>query len=245
LGRVVSLSLGVRRLSVALGGRVIVEIDGMALQGPGWIGIIGANGSGKTTLLRALAGRLPVAAGEIEIDGVPCAHDRARRAMWIGFAPEIAALPAELTGCDILSLVARPFGAAIGSPALAPLRAALGVESFWQRRVGTWSAGMRQRLAIYAAFVGGQPIVILDEPFNWLDPVSSFDVKQAIRALAGDSHLIVTALHDIATFTQYCDSGLLLADGRIALALSPDEIAQGRTDVRAFELSLIEQLRPR
>lgn len=240
-----SPSLRARQLSVALGGRTIVEIDRMALEGCGWIGIIGANGSGKTTLLRALGGRLPVAAGEIEIDGVACAQDRTQRAMKIGFAPEIAALPGELTGCDILSLVARPFGAEIAALMLAPLREALGVEAFWQRRVGTYSAGMRQRLAIYAAFVGGQPIVILDEPFNWLDPVSSFDVKHAIRALAGASHLIVTALHDIATFTHHCDSGLLLAAGRVGLRLSSEAIARGRADLPAFEQSLIEQLRPR
>ena len=240
-----SPSLRARGLNVALGGRTIVAIDRLELDGPGWIGVIGSNGSGKTTLLRALGGRLPVAAGEIEIDGIPCARDRARRAMRIGFAPEIAALPPELTGCDVLSLVARPFGAAIDAPALAALRAALGVESFWRRRVGTWSAGMRQRLAIYAAFVGGQAIVILDEPFNWLDPVSSFDAKAAIRDLARGGRLIVTALHDVATFTQYCDSGLLLADGRIALALSPDEIARGRADLSAFERALIDRLRPR
>ena len=238
-----SPSLGARGLSVALGGRTIVEIDRLGFEGPGWIGIIGSNGSGKTTLLRALAGRLPVAAGEIEIDGEPCARDRAWRAMAIGFAPEIAVLPGELSGCDVLSLVARPFGAAIEDPALAALRASLGVESFWRRRVGTYSAGMRQRLAICAAFVGGQNIVILDEPFNWLDPVSSFDVKAAIRDLARE-RLIVTALHDIATFAHHCDSGLLLAEGRIGLVLTPEAIERGRADLRGFERVLIDRLRP-
>jgi ABC-type branched-subunit amino acid transport system ATPase component len=168
-----SPSLRIENLSVALGGRTIVAVEAMMLEGPGWIGVIGANGSGKTTLLRALGGRLEVAAGAITIDGHACAGDRAARALRIGFAPEIAALPPELTGRDLLSLVARPLTAAIDDPALAPLRAALGLDAFWHRRVGTWSAGMRQRLPVYAAFAGGQRIVILDEPFNWLDPVSS------------------------------------------------------------------------
>jgi ABC-2 type transport system ATP-binding protein len=238
-----SPSLRLDGLQVALGGRTIVTVERIALEGPAWVGVIGANGSGKTTLLRALGGRLPAAAGEIAIDGHACAADRAARAFRIGFAPEIAALPPELTGRDLLSVVARPLTAAIDDDALASLREALGLEAFWHRRVGTWSAGMRQRLAVYAAFVGGQRIVILDEPFNWLDPVSSFDVRRAIADLARSSHLVVTALHDIATFIHHCDSGYLLADGRVRLALDAEEIARGRGDFPAFERELIAQLR--
>jgi len=209
-----------------------------------FIALVGANGSGKTTLLRALAGRLPVAAGEIEIDGHARAGDRFARAREIGFAPEIAALPPELTGRDLLSLVARPWAAAIDDPELALLRSALGLDAFWQRRVGTWSAGMRQRLAVYAAFVGGQRIVILDEPFNWLDPVSSFDARRVIADLARRSHLVITALHDIATFIHQCDSGYLLSGGHVALALDAEAIASGRDDFPAFERRLIAELRP-
>jgi ABC-2 type transport system ATP-binding protein len=238
-----SPSFRIENLSVALGGRTIVAVEAMVLEGPGWIGVIGANGSGKTTLLRALGGRLEVAAGAITIDGHACAGDRAARALRIGFAPEIAALPPELTGRDLLSLVARPLAAAIDDPALAPLRAALGLDAFWHRRVGTWSAGMRQRLAVYAAFAGGQRIVILDEPFNWLDPVSSFDARRAIADLARGSHLVITALHDIATFIHQCDSGYLLADGRVRLALDAEGIAGGRGDFPAFERRLIAELR--
>jgi ABC-type multidrug transport system ATPase subunit len=241
----VSPSLRLDGLRVALDGRIIVAVERMELEGPAWIGIIGANGSGKTTLLRAMAGRLPVAAGEVEIEGHACAHDRSARALRIGFAPEIAGLPPELTGRDLLSLVARPSGAAIDDPVLAGLRAALGIDVFWNRRVGTWSAGMRQRLAVYAAFVGGQRIVILDEPFNWLDPVSSFDARAAIADLARNSHLVITALHDVATFIHQCDSGYLLSEGRVSMALDAETISTGRSDFPAFERKLIAALRSR
>jgi ABC-type multidrug transport system ATPase subunit len=220
----------------------MVAIETLAMAGPAWTGFIGANGSGKTTLLRALCGRLPAAAGTIAIDGLAC--DRAARALRIGFAPEIAALPPELTGRDLLSLVARPRAAAIDDPLLAPLREALGIEAFCERRVGTWSAGMRQRLAVYAAFAGGQRIVILDEPFNWLDPVASFDARRAIADLARSSHLVITALHDIATFIHECDGGFLLSGGRVALALDGAAIASGRADFSAFEQRLVAELRP-
>jgi len=240
----VSPSLRLEGVEVALGGRTIVSVANMALEGPTWIGVIGANGSGKTTLLRALAGRLPLAAGGIAIDDHASADDRFARALEIGFAPEIATLPPELTGRDLLSLVARPRAAAIDDQMLAPLRVALGLDTFWHRRVGTWSAGMRQRLAVYAAFVGGQRIVILDEPFNWLDPVSSFDARRAIADLARRSHLVVTALHDIATFIHQCDSGYLLAGGRVRLTLDAAAISRGRDDFPSFERQLIAELRP-
>jgi ABC-2 type transport system ATP-binding protein len=226
--------------AASLGGRPIVRIDRLELAGPGWIGIIGANGSGKTTFLRALAGRLKTATGSVMLDGRLL--DRAARVAAMGFAPGIEMLPDELTGLDVVSIAARPAGS-VAAERLADLLAVLELKSFWHRRVSTYSAGMRQRLAIFAGFVGGQDIVILDEPFNWLDPVVAHDTKRAISNLAAGGTMVISALHDLATLVQCCKAGLVMTEGGVRLNLTPEELSEGKRNVADFEQGIIDSIR--
>jgi ABC-type multidrug transport system ATPase subunit len=84
----------------------------------------------------------------------------------------------------------------------------------------------------------------LDEPFNWLDPLTAFDVKQALRALVTEEGVtLITALHDVATLTAYCDRGVLMSAGRLSLALEQAALREGLADPVAFEGRIVEQLR--
>jgi ABC-2 type transport system ATP-binding protein len=212
--------------------------------GPGWIGIVGANGSGKTTLLRAIAGRLPLAGGRIAVDGCDLSHDRGARAQAIGFSPDANMLPEDLSPAELFALASiRPSIADAGA-ALEPLRSALGIDRFLHRKVGMLSAGTRQRVAIYSAFVDQPTIAILDEPFNWLDPLTAFDCKRALLGLVEQGLLLLTALHDVSTLVGYCSRGLLLADGKLALRMEQAELASGSSDPMAFERRIVDHLRP-
>lgn len=205
-----------------------------------WTGVVGANGSGKTSLLRAVAGRLEPHGGSIFADGEDRSGDRGWRAAHIGFAPDIAALPPSLTGAELFSVVAPGRSCAAH---LSRLREALDFDRFADRRIGTLSAGMKQRLAIFLAFLNGSRAVILDEPFNWLDPVCAFDTKSALRELAQEGLTLATALHETATLVGFCDSGLLLREGRVAQRLDRVSLEAGRRDYPAFEAEMIRRLR--
>ena len=236
-------SLKIEALVVDRGQRPVVRDFTYANEAPAWIGVIGANGCGKTTLLRAVAGRLPIRSGRILLDGRDFSADRAGRAERIGFAVEGAALPGDLSPAELFSFAAAG-GGALDAPLLKPLRLALGIDRFLDRRCNSLSAGMAQRVALFAAFLDAPGMVILDEPFNWLDPVTAFDVKQALAELVRSGGMtIVTALHDVATLTGYCSRGLLLSAGRIALALEGDALAAGRADPAAFETMVVAKLR--
>lgn len=225
-------------LRVRLGGALILRgVDFTVLAGR-WFGILGANGSGKTTMLRALNGRLPIDAGRVLLDGVDVTGDLAARAGHIGFAPPPDSLPVELTAAELIGLVAEARGADPDAPAA--MRAALDIPWLGPVRLGEMSAGMRQRVCLYTAFIGDPAVVLLDEPFNWLDPVAGYDLKVALRAWTDDGGALVTALHDIAAFATRCDEGLLLHDGRVVKAFTPDDMAVGRGDVIAFEHAVYE-----
>lgn len=232
-----------RDLVVLRGDHRAVDRVSFVIEGPGWTGLVGANGSGKTSLLRAIAGRLAGQEGAILLDGADRTADRAGRAAAIGFAPDAAALPESLTGRELFAILGgEGIGLEAGDP-LAPLRRALAFDAFFDQRIFTLSAGMRQRLAIFCAFLSRPRAVLLDEPFNWLDPICAFDTKQALGALAGEGLTLVTALHDMASLVQHCSAGLLLAEGRIRRHLGPDDLAAGRRDYARFEAEMIAGLR--
>lgn len=211
------------------------------IEAGSWFGLIGANGSGKTSLLRAIAGRLPIHAGRCLIDGVDVTDDRGARAKAIGFAPSVEMLPDALSGGEVLQIIAGDRNDALAR--LGPLRMALGVDPLLDRSVGVCSAGMRQRVAIACAFAAGHRIVILDEPFNWLDPVAAYDVRRALRAMADEGLTLVTALHDLTTFITACDRGVLLGDGRVALAVDHAAMRRAVHNPADFERRTIDLLR--
>lgn len=239
-----TVRIDVRDLDVVRGRSLAVR--GVTLEArPGeWLGIVGANGSGKTSLLRAVAGRIEVAGGGIAINGVDVTTDRASRARIVGFAPEAGLLPDSLVPGQLFSLLAGRQHHLEEDRDLAQLRTALGIAALLDRRISTLSSGNRQRIAIYAAFVASAPrqAVILDEPFNWLDPVCAYDLKIALSGLVVKGLTLITALHDLASWAMLCDHGTLLADGAVAADLAAAELIEGRRNIPCFEQNIIGKL---
>lgn len=237
------MNLAVELTAVAVersGQRVVQDVDLTVAPGS-WFGLIGANGSGKTSLLRAVAGRLPFAGGSCRIGGDELVGDRAARALRFGFSPPADKLPDALRGRDVLELV----GGSIDDvrPRLGKLHEALGLAPLLGRWIGDCSAGMRQRVAVAAAFAGGHAQVILDEPFNWLDPVAIFDLRGVLRDMVDNGLTLITALHDLGTLASACNTGLMLADGKVALALDEDALRIAAENPQVFERQTIDRLR--
>ena len=203
-----------------------------------WFGLLGANGSGKTTLLRALNGRLAIDAGAVLLAGEDIAGDAPALATRIGFAPPPDSLPEELSGRELLELLGRARRADPRAPRA--IYDALDIGWLETGPIGVMSMGMRQRLGLQTAFIGEPSVILLDEPFNWLDPVAAYDLKAALRTWVGQGGVLVTALHDIAAFATRCDLGVLLHEGAVVKAFEPGEIANGRGDILAFEQSVYE-----
>lgn len=229
----------IERLAVRRGTYPAVRDVSLAIAEASWFGLIGANGSGKTSLLRAIAGRLPIQAGRCRIAGSDETAERAARARAIGFAPPVEALPDALTVRELLEI------AGVGLEGIGPVRAALGLDSLLDRTLASCSAGMRQRVAIACAFAEGRRIVVLDEPFNWLDPVAAYDLRHALRAMVDDGLTLITALHDLGTLVSACDAGALLGEGLVTLVLDPKTMAAAAADPAAFERRTIDLLRHR
>jgi ABC-type multidrug transport system ATPase subunit len=236
--------LQVDGLSVRAGSALALDGLDLSLAGPVWCGVLGANGSGKTTLLRCLSGRLPPAAGEIRLEGKLVTRDAGARAARVGFAPETGKLPIELSSAELISVVRRAHGAGPPTPLLLRLEEALGLAAQAHRPIGALSSGLKQRLAIYLAFVASPPVVLLDEPFNWLDPVAAYDLKAVLQEMVdAGACAVITTLHDTGTFAARCGQGLLLQEGRVAETFSQAALRAGARDLPAFEAEIARRFR--
>lgn len=227
--------------TVERSGQTVVHGIDLTVARGSWFGLIGANGSGKTSLLRALASRLPFAGGSCQVDGEEMATDRAARALRFGFSPPADKLPDALRARDVLELVGGNMDDI--RPRLGSLHDALGLAPLLDRWIGECSAGMRQRIAIATAFTGGHALVILDEPFNWLDPVATFDLREALRERIDEGLTLMTALHDLGTLAAACDAGIMLADGKVAMTLDEEVLRVAAQNPQAFERRIIDLLR--
>lgn len=174
------------------------------------------------------------------INGRDLTNAPVERARAIGFMVPAEALPGALTCHQIFKLIDPD--KAQWALKIGPIWDAVGVEQLLPRRIATCSAGMRQRIAIAAAFLAGDGLVVLDEPFNWLDPVAAMDVRLAIRAHVATGRTVVTALHDMMTMAA-CDAGVLMGQGRIVKVLDGSDIAVGRERPFDFEKAIIAELR--
>ncbi|HXV94675.1 MAG TPA: ATP-binding cassette domain-containing protein, partial [Pseudonocardia sp.] len=192
-------------------------------------GFLGPNGSGKTTTLRCLSGLLAPDSGAATIGGVPFAAlaDPIRQA---GVALDPAAHHPDRTGRDhlrVLALAGRLPGSRVQEVLdLVELGAA-------DRRAGTYSLGMRQRLHLAAALLGDPQVVVLDEPANGLDPSGIRWLRDFLRALAAEGRCVLLSSHQLREVQETVDDVVVVAAGRAVARGTLDGVLGGGGGVRA------------
>ena len=191
-----------------------VAVDAVSLNVPqGAIyGFLGANGAGKTTTLRLVLGLLRPSGGRIEMFGQPIGRGGPR----IGALIEQPSLYPHLTGNENLDITRRLLG--LASPEIARILKIVDLAAAANQRVGTYSLGMRQRLAIARALLGRPKLVILDEPTNGLDPTGIADMRDLLRRLPEvDGATLIVSSHQLAEIEQVATHVGLLHRGRLLL----------------------------
>jgi iron complex transport system ATP-binding protein len=213
-------TLSIRGVTVSLGGRAILRNLDAALAGGGLIGLIGPNGAGKSTLLRAMARLIAVDDGTIALDGADIAtiarRDLARR---ISYLPQGHALHWPLRADHVVALgrlahQARNSDGADGA-AVARAMARADVATLAGRIVTTLSGGERARIMLARALAVEAPVLLVDEPVASLDPYHQLQVMELLRDLAREGRLVVAVLHDLPLAARFCETLVMLNEGRI------------------------------
>ena len=184
--------------------------------GPGeTFGLLGPNGAGKTTLVKLLLGLVRPTAGDAMLLGRPVS-DAAARAE-VGYLPEGHRFPPFLTGRETLDLFARMGGVGAGkrakrAPALLDL-VRLGAAA--DRRVGTYSKGMLQRLGIAQALMNRPRLVFLDEPTDGVDPVGRREIRELIETLRDDGVTVFLNSHLLSEVERVCTRVAIMKNGAL------------------------------
>lgn len=179
---------------------------------PGVIfGLVGPNGAGKTTLLSILAGLKRPTAGSFSLRP---------QGAGIGFMPDTPTYYPWLTGPEVLEYAARLRGKPIDDDEISWRMAQVGLTflgSGDQTKIGGYSRGMRQRLAVAATLLGDPPVLLLDEPCSALDPSGRAEVLEIIASLSGRATVIFST-HLLSDVERVCDSVAMLDRGRVIMA---------------------------
>ena len=181
------------------------------------VGLLGPNGAGKTTTIRMLAGLISASSGEAEVAGCRIGVDNDRLRHRVGLLCEVPGLYEHLTAAQNLSIYARLYGHPQPGRQVERYLHLLGL---WERRddlAGTFSKGMKQKLAIARALVHEPRVLFLDEPTSALDPKITRVVRQFLADLRAEGRTIVLCTHDLGEAERLCDRIAVLSGRLVAL----------------------------
>ncbi len=189
------------------------------------IALLGHNGAGKTTLMRMILGLTPVSAGQIRVLGRAPGSRKARTA--IGFLPESVAFHGALTGREQLHHFARLKGV---KTALADtLLERVGLTHAMNRKIRTYSKGMRQRIGLAQALLGQPRLALLDEPTSGLDPISRHEFYDIVDDLAKGGTAVLLSSHALTELESRTDRIAIMSKGHL---LANDSLAALRHAAR-------------
>jgi len=196
-------------------GNVVAVNDVTMSLGPGVTGLLGPNGAGKTTLLHMMAGFLAPSRGTVTVDGAPVwRHPAIYRTL--GLITEREAVPGFLTGAEFVLSSARLHK--LPDPVAAARQAVEMVDlgDAQHRRVGTYSKGMKQRIRVAAALVHDPAVLLLDEPFNGMDPRQRLHMMEVLHQLGETGRTVLFSSHILEEVAQLSGTVQVIVAGRLA-----------------------------
>lgn len=191
-------------------------------------GLLGPNGAGKTTTLRMLYSLLPSDSGSIRIDGIDPQKDALKVKTSLGVVPDARGLYARLTARENIAYFGKLHGIrqAELDRRITDLCEQLDLHDFIDRRTEGFSQGQRVRVALARALVHQPKTLLLDEPSNGLDVMSTRALRALLLRLRAAGHCIVLSTHIMQEVAALCDRIVIIADGVVAADGTADELRQ-------------------
>ncbi|MGV3731842.1 MAG: ABC transporter ATP-binding protein [Microcella sp.] len=232
--------LEVDGLRKAFGRATAVDDVQLSVRQGSVFGFVGPNGAGKTTTLSMVAGLLRPDAGTVRVTGIDVWAEPARAKSRIGVLPDRMRLFDRLTGAQMLYYTAVLHGLD-RTTAVAradDLAVALGLDGSLERPVRDYSVGMVKKISLAAALVHSPAVLVLDEPFESVDPVSTAQAVDLLRRYAAAGGTVVLSSHNMDLVERVCDTVAVIVGGRILADGTIDEVRDGRSlEERFVELA--------
>ncbi|MEU7823160.1 ABC transporter ATP-binding protein [Catellatospora sp. NPDC049133] len=231
--------LEIVNLCKRFGERTAVDDVSLRVPAGSFFGLVGPNGAGKTTTLSMAVGLLRPDSGTVRVEGLDVWADAVAARSRLGVLPDGLALPERLTGRELLTYLGRLRGLAprVAAGRADELLAILDLAGADRTLVIDYSTGMRKKIGLAAALLHGPSLLVLDEPFEAVDPVSALTIRAMLRQFIAIGGTVVLSSHVMATVEQLCDHVAIVHRGRIAAAGPLDRVRAGATlEERLVEL---------
>ena len=219
--------LSIEHLVKSYGGDV-KAVDDLSIEvRPGDIyGFIGHNGAGKTTTLKSVVGILQFDEGEITIDGISIKDDPLACKKIIAYIPDNPDLYEYMTGIKYLNFIADIFGVGADErrERIHKYADMFGLTDDLAQPISAYSHGMKQKLAICAAFLHEPKLIIMDEPFVGLDPLAAHTLKQLMREHCDRGGAIFFSTHVLEVAEKLCDKVAIIKEGRLIASGTMEEV---------------------
>ena len=218
--------LNIEHLTKAYGEKKAV--DNLSLHiAPGEIyGFIGHNGAGKTTTLKSVVGILQFDAGEITIDGISIKENPLECKRRFAYIPDNPDLYDYMTGIKYLNFIADIFGVGANErqARIRKYADAFELTADLAQPIAAYSPGMKQKLAIIAAWLHEPKLILMDEPFVGLDPKASHLLKKMMRQVCNEGGAIFFSTHVLEVAEKLCDKVAIIKNGKLIRSGTMEEV---------------------
>jgi ABC-2 type transport system ATP-binding protein len=224
-------ALEIRGLSKRFGANVAVDDLDLVVPGGSFFGLVGPNGAGKTTTLSMATGLLRPDGGSVSIHGIDVWSDLVRAKSLVGNLSDGVRLFDRLTGTQLVTYAGLLYGMEreVVTGRAADLLKMLDLESAGSTLVVDYSAGMTKKIALACALVHAPRLLVLDEPFESVDPVSAANISDILEGFVSSGGTVIVSSHVMDLVQRMCDHVAVIDKGRVIAAGTTDEVRAGST----------------
>jgi ABC-2 type transport system ATP-binding protein len=218
-------------LSKTFAGTVAVDSIDLEIRSGEFFGLVGPNGAGKTTTLSMITGLLRPDSGSVTVHGADVWSDPIVAKRNMGVLPDRLRLFDRLTGVQLLYYagVLRGLDKATARSRSQDLAAAFGLDGALGRTVADYSAGMTKKIALASAMIHSPRLLVLDEPFESVDPVSQATVIAILRKYTAAGGTVLMSSHNMELVERVCDRVAFVVDGKVLAEGTVAEVQAGTT----------------
>ena len=222
-------AIEIRGLTKAFGQKVAVDRINLDIPSGSFYGLVGRNGAGKTTTISMVTGMLKPNEGTAYVRGIDMWADPLKAKAHLGVLPDGVHLFDKLTGEQLITYSGYLHGIDKETVAsrVKDLLAAMDLTDAAGRAVADYSAGMTKKIALAAALVHAPSVLILDEPFEAVDPVSAANIQDILRGFVASGGTVIISSHVMDLVQRLCDHVAVMDSGRILAAGTVDEVRAG------------------
>lgn len=194
-------------------------------------GIVGPNGAGKTTLLSMITGLLRPSSGRVTVRDVDVWTDGPAAKRLVGVLPDRLRLFDRLTGAQMLYYAGVLHGVeeSVVNDRATELAEAFGLGSALDRLVSDYSAGMQKKIALASAMIHSPEVLVLDEPFEAIDPVSAANVTEILEKFVSGGGSVIMSSHSLDLIQRVCDHVAVIAEGEVIAQGTVDAVRDGES----------------